>query len=88
MLASDYLGRVVHDGSGRELGRVADLIAHVGQDGVPRVTGVLITPRWRGRLLGYERPGVQGPWLLERLARWLHRGTREIPWDEIRWPSA
>jgi sporulation protein YlmC with PRC-barrel domain len=88
MLASDFLGRVVHDRSGRELGRVADLITRVGPDGVPRVTGVLITPRWRGRLLGYERPGVQGPWLLERLARWLHRGTREIPWDEIRWPSA
>ncbi|GLZ28453.1 hypothetical protein Lesp02_06430 [Lentzea sp. NBRC 105346] len=85
MLASDYLGRTVRDADGQELGRVADLIAQVGEDGTPRMVAVLVTPRWRGRLLGYERPGVQGPWVFDKLAGWLHRGTREIPWDEVRW---
>jgi hypothetical protein len=30
-----------------------------------------------------ERPGIQGPWLLERLAGWLHPGVREVPWNEV-----
>ncbi len=87
MLASDYLGQTVHDADGTPLGRVADLITRPDAEGRPRVVAVLVTPRWRGRLLGYERPGVQGPWVIEQLARWLHRGTREIPWEDVRWPS-
>ena len=82
--ASSYLGRTVRDADGRELGRIADLIARTGPDGVPQVVAALVTPGHRGRLLGYERPGIQGPWIIERLAGWLHRGTREIPWRDVR----
>ncbi|MET9631177.1 PRC-barrel domain containing protein [Lentzea sp. NPDC006480] len=85
MLASDLLGRTVRDRAGRPLGRVADLLTEADEHGRQRIVRVLVTPRWRGRLLGYERPGIQRPWVLERLSRVLHRGTREVPWDDIDW---
>ncbi|MFC3897478.1 hypothetical protein ACFOWZ_38895 [Lentzea rhizosphaerae] len=47
-----------------------------------------VSPRWRGRLLGFERPGIQPPWLLERIERVLHRGTHEVEWDDVDWSSA
>jgi sporulation protein YlmC with PRC-barrel domain len=84
MRASELLGRPVYDVAGAEIGRIADLITRRDGDGSPRVTAALVTPGRRGRLLGYERSGIQGPWLVERLAGWLHRGTREIPWPEVR----
>ena len=41
--------------------------------------------RW-GRLLGYERDEVVGPWLLEWFARLviLRRDLRRIPWDDAK----
>jgi sporulation protein YlmC with PRC-barrel domain len=76
--ASDLLGRRVTGPDGRDLGRVADLVT---EDGV--ITAVVATRgRW-GRLLGYEREQVRGPWLLEILARRvLRRDSVEIPWDQ------
>ncbi|MCP2241731.1 hypothetical protein [Lentzea aerocolonigenes] len=88
MLASDLLGLVVRDRAGRPLGRVADLLTELDEDGRQRVVRVLVSPRWRGRLLGFERPGIQPPWLLERLERVLHRGTHEVEWDDVDWSSA
>jgi hypothetical protein len=84
MRASDYIGRTAYDPEGRPLGRVADLITTRDAEGRFRVTAALITPRHRGRLLGFERPGIQAPWVLEKLSRLLHRGTREIPWSDLR----
>jgi hypothetical protein len=83
MKASDYLGRTAHDADGRPLGRIADLITTTAPDGTHYIHAALVTPRHRGRLLGYERPGFHGPWLIERIANWLHRGTREIPWTDV-----
>jgi hypothetical protein len=88
MLASDLVGRTVHDRAGNPLGRVADLLTEADDSGRQRVVRVLVTPRWRGRLLGFERPGIQRPWLLERLARVLHRGTHEVEWEDVDWSSA
>ncbi|MBV1856683.1 PRC-barrel domain-containing protein [Catellatospora tritici] len=84
MKASDLLGRTVVGAGGEVVGKVADLLCRRDADGVTRIDAVLVTPGRRGRLLGYERPGIQGPWLIEKLAQWLHRGTREIPWHEVR----
>jgi sporulation protein YlmC with PRC-barrel domain len=84
MKASELLGRTARDTDGRPLGRVADLITTTGSDGSQYIYAVLVTPRHRGRLFGYERPGMHGPWLIEHLTWWLHRGTREIPWSEVR----
>ncbi|MEV4315606.1 PRC-barrel domain containing protein [Actinocrispum sp. NPDC049592] len=86
MLASDILGRTAHDHDGRPLGRITDLIAYRDHTGHTHVTAVLVSRRLRARLFGYERPGLQRPWVLEKLVRLAHRGTTEIPVDEIRWP--
>lgn len=79
------LGRVVHDADGNRLGRVADLVTGRDAEGRERVVAVVVTPgRW-GRLLGYERADVRGPWLLEWLAhRLLRRGLRTVDWADLR----
>jgi sporulation protein YlmC with PRC-barrel domain len=81
--ASDLLGRRVHTTDGRDLGRVADIETDTGPDGLPHVTALIVTaPPW-GRLLGYERAEADGPWIIERIARWILRGNmHRIPWDE------
>ena len=84
MRASDILGRTAHDANGRPLGRIADLLTRTAPDGSQYVYAALVAPRHRGRLFGYERPGFEGPWLIARLAELLHRGTREIPWEDVR----
>ncbi|MFD4191602.1 MULTISPECIES: PRC-barrel domain-containing protein [Amycolatopsis] len=83
--ASDLLGRRVYDARGRPLGKVTDLITRPDELGRERTVAVLVTPRRRGRLLGYERTSQRGPMLLAWLAKVLHRGTREVPWAEVRW---
>ena len=84
MRAGDLLGRLARTADGDVAGRIVDLVTEPDPDGRPRVVAALVTPGWRGRLLGYERDAIAGPWLIERLAGWLHRGTREIPWAEVR----
>ncbi|UQS25652.1 PRC-barrel domain-containing protein [Amycolatopsis thermalba] len=83
--ASRLLGRRVYDVRGRPLGKVTDLITRLDPLGRERTVAVLVTPRRRGRLLGYERTSQRGPVLLAWLAKVLHRGTREIPWSQVRW---
>jgi hypothetical protein len=85
MRAGELINKTVYDRNGERLGRAADLLAYPDSHGRLRVTHVLVTPRWRGRLFGYERHGMQGPVLIKWLARVLHRGTREVPWNEVHW---
>ncbi|WP_199512529.1 PRC-barrel domain-containing protein [Nucisporomicrobium flavum] len=82
--ASDILGRPVADVSGRSLGRVADLETVRDPDGRHRVVAAIVAGgRW-GRLLGYEGAERTGPWLLERLARWvLRRSVIRVPWRDL-----
>ena len=81
--ASALLGRRVRTADGRDLGRVADLETDTGPDGRPRVTALVVTARPWGRLLGYERDEVVGPWILEHFARWiLRRNTHRVPWGD------
>ncbi|NIH79888.1 PRC-barrel domain-containing protein [Amycolatopsis viridis] len=83
--AGQLLGRRVYDARGRKLGKVTDLITRLDADGQERTVAVLVSRGRRGRLLGYERSGQRGPWLLAWLAKVVHRGTREIPWSEVHW---
>lgn len=84
MRASDLIGRTAYDLAGRPHGRIADLLARRAPGGGYEIYAVLVTPRRRGRLFGYERPGIQAPWLIERLAALLHRGAHELPWEELK----
>jgi sporulation protein YlmC with PRC-barrel domain len=79
------LGRPVYDRSGNRLGRLADLETRRDPHGQERISAVIVTAGPWGRLLGYERAEVGGPWLLERLARIVLRRTmRRVPWSEAR----
>jgi sporulation protein YlmC with PRC-barrel domain len=84
MRASDLLGMIAYDTDGRRLGRIADLITDVAPDGAPVVRAVLVAPNRRVRLLGYERDEMSRPWLIDRIARWVHRDLREVAWHELR----
>ncbi len=76
MRASDVIGRVL---PGR--GRIADIVI---DPETLRITAVVVVKGPWGRLLGYEREEVRGPWLLEHFARRvLRRDSTEIAWDEV-----
>ena len=79
------LSHPAHDLTGRYLGRVADLIVEPDGDGRPRITHVVVTRGVWGRLLGYEREAMRGPWLLEVFARAvIRRDVRTLPWSAVR----
>jgi hypothetical protein len=89
MKASDLLGRPVLDATGRRIGVVTDL--RCVQDGplrgamaAPRVHEVIISRRRTGSMLGYDRREQQGPWLVRRIVRWLHRDLLILPWESVR----
>jgi hypothetical protein len=71
-------------------GTVIDV--RLAQDGPPqqlgpariRVTGLVVSPRHSGRLLGYDRVPYEGPWLIRVLVRAYNHGTHYVPWAWIR----
>ncbi len=82
---SQLLGRPAYDLAGQYLGRVADLIVTPDAQDRPQLTDVIVTRGLWGRLLGYERAEMRGPWLLEALARRvLRRDMRRLPWSTLR----
>jgi hypothetical protein len=92
MLLTELLGRPVRDGSGELLGRVID--ARFVLDGPPsgsgsgqlaeaRLHGLLVSPRRGDAFLGYERSGVNRPWLLAQLLAWRERGTVLVLWEDV-----
>jgi hypothetical protein len=83
--AHELLDRPAYDLAGGYLGRVADLVVGADPGGRWRITEVIVSPRPWGRLLGYERPEVTGPWLLEQFAHHvLRRQVRRLPWAAVR----
>jgi hypothetical protein len=86
MRASDVLGRRAIDGAGRDLGRIVDIVCETSGREAPEVVAVLAVRGPWGRLLGYEREQVRGPWIIETLARAiLRRRTTTVPWGAVRW---
>ena len=88
MLLSDLLESDAVDADGERLGAVIDVRLEIS--GAPRqllaetvVTGLLVSPRSRFSTWGYERRGEDGPYLIARFQRWLHRGTFLVAWDDV-----
>jgi sporulation protein YlmC with PRC-barrel domain len=88
MILSDLLGGDAFDADGRRLGAVLDVRLEIS--GAPAqlladtiVTGVLVSPRSRFSTWGYERRGEDGPFLVARMQRWLHRGSFLVAWDDV-----
>ena len=82
------IGMEVRSTDGARLGQVNDLRLAPGQ----RVTGVIselvvaglvVARRHTGSMLGYDRRARQGPWLVRRLVRALHRHTGYLAIDRI-----
>ena len=82
MRAGDYLGRRAYDADGQLLGWIQDLLVAGPPDEYPVVTHVLVCRR-RMRLFGYEREEINGPWIIERLARWIQGPVRELALSDI-----
>jgi hypothetical protein len=81
--AGALLGRPVRDRSGVLLGRVADIETDTDDHGRERIVALVVVAGPWGRLLGYERAEVAGPWLVEWFARLvLRRNTHRVPWAD------
>ena len=86
MRVSDVLGRRAIDAGGRDLGRIVDIVCETNGHGRPEVVAALAVRGPWGRLLGYEREQVRGPWILEKLAEWvMRRRMTTVPWHSLRW---
>jgi sporulation protein YlmC with PRC-barrel domain len=84
---NDLLQMQVHGDHGAALGGVLDVrLAPAGETeaGVPVVVTGMIVGRGRpGSLLGYDRGPDQGPWLVNRVVRRLHRHSGLVGVDEV-----
>jgi sporulation protein YlmC with PRC-barrel domain len=70
---------------GEPLGQVLDVrLARLNGATMRLVAEGLVIGRGRpGSYLGYDRDGKQGPWLLNRLVRWLHRHSGYVPMTQV-----
>jgi sporulation protein YlmC with PRC-barrel domain len=77
---------VVVDDEGR-IGRVLDARFAPGPKGALTLTSLIVGHGRPGTLLGYDRRGDQGPWLVRTLVRRLHRHSAIVDADaaQIDW---
>jgi sporulation protein YlmC with PRC-barrel domain len=84
---NELLQMRVHGASGRPLGHVTDVrIVRSGrpEEGAPLVvTGLVVGRGHPGSFLGYDRSPDQGPWLVARVVRWLHRHSGLVGVAEV-----
>jgi sporulation protein YlmC with PRC-barrel domain len=81
----DVLYLTVRGGDGRELGQVLDVrLERRRSEPLQLVVQGLVVGRGRpGGFLGYDRDPEQGPWLLNRLVRRIHRHSGYVGWSEV-----
>nr|WP_205809161.1 PRC-barrel domain containing protein [Micromonospora sp. HNM0581] len=81
------LGRTAYDHQDRRLGRVVDLVVRGPAQGPLRLTDLVVTRHWygrlSGRLIGPQRH-PSGPWAIRALARLLARSTWQLPVHGVR----
>jgi sporulation protein YlmC with PRC-barrel domain len=75
----------VRSSSGESLGQVLDVrLRTLRREPLELVAEGLVVGRGRpGGYLGYDRAGTQGPWLLNRLVRWIHRHSGYVPMSQV-----
>lgn len=86
---SNLLGARVTTSEGRSIGHVNDVRLDPGHRlrGVRAelvIEGLVVSDRHPGSLLGYDRRADQGPWLVRKVVRRLHRNARYLPWRAVR----
>lgn len=91
---SDFMGATVTDSEGEVVGKVADV--RLRQDGpllmgvqnAFRLSGLVVVPRWTGKLFGYERgPGGRAPLLVRALIRRRLAGSKLVAWEQVEGPG-
>jgi sporulation protein YlmC with PRC-barrel domain len=82
---NDILYLTVRSADGRELGQVLDVrLERRRSEPLQLVVQGLVVGRGRpGGFLGYDRDDKQGPWLLNRLVRRIHRHSGYLSWSEV-----
>ncbi|GAA3525609.1 hypothetical protein GCM10022234_23360 [Aeromicrobium panaciterrae] len=73
-------------------GRVGDQVTDVRfgrgepRGHLPRLVteGLVVGRHTAGTLFGYDRRRQQGPWLIQKILRLLHRSTGHVAWSDIR----
>ncbi|MCU1441011.1 MAG: PRC-barrel domain containing protein [Rhodoglobus sp.] len=86
MLLSDILGSAAFDGDGNRLGAVVDARFRLEGRTSPaqaRMVALIISPRSTSSYLGYERKAASRPVILDRLLRWMHRGSYLVNWEDV-----
>jgi len=88
MILSELLGGEVVDESGAHIGAVVDVrFALDGTPGQllaePRLVGLLISPRSRASMWGYERTEANAPWPIAHYLRRVHRGLFLAAWADV-----
>jgi sporulation protein YlmC with PRC-barrel domain len=84
----ELMGADVVAGDGTAVGHVTDV--RLTPTNVVRgvhaelvVTGLVVSGRHTGSLLGYDRRSEQGPWIVRAAVRRLHRSARYVPWEAV-----
>ena len=82
---NDVLQLEARTSVGESLGRVLDVrLRTVRREPLELVAEGLVVGRGRpGGYLGYDRDGKQGPWLLNRLVRRIHRHSGYVPMADV-----
>lgn len=88
MQLSNLLGLEVLDAGHHRVGTVIDVRltidgARTDNPPSPRLTGLVVSPHTRSSYLGYERTGINAPAVIAAIARWRHRGTFVVAWEDI-----
>lgn len=84
---SELCGMSVSSTGGVRRGRVLDVrLEPVGEPVRDRlvITHLVIGRGRPGANLGYDRHPDQGPWLVSRAVRWLHRHSAPVEWSAVR----
>jgi sporulation protein YlmC with PRC-barrel domain len=88
MILSELLGAAVVDAAGERIGSVID--ARFAIDGAPgqllaepRLVGLLVSPRSRTSMWGYERTDVRAPWPIAQYLNRVHRGLFLAAWADL-----